>query len=484
METSRNRNMLIRLLWLIPCALAVLLVGIYALGIFPALGLAVVNILCIPLALLELAIGFIENINRRKAYFFASSTIVCTLTSYINAQMDDSEIITLAGLPMWAKAWLITLLISISAFLVILIRLFRWTQEDWENVKGVSRRLRMEKKEARARQSIAKQNHLAGLSEQKHTHQAESAEQRYAHKMEVQTAKEEHVRHRQRENYSESQTVRIRIQRFISNTLKFLKGILNSTIAKAFVVVAVTLLFILLPILQLESSGTNSWLENVKNMMTALLGDRVTTEMDALLYYVILYFLIVCVAGGILSILFRTFGHTPQRRDSIGAVLSEKYGAPTAVLIVAGMMLAMILGGADLFDGITSIWMTLFMVILFILVCLTSVELVRLALAQCLQPDSLLNKLLRLIFVVTLEFFTDFILSVITKFRIQSLISSLLYLVFPEQNEKLQSRIDSILNKLIFKELDDIADNPNNDPKNPNGGFRKFWRKRTWRRRK
>ena len=479
METSRNRNTLTLFLCLLPCILAVLLVGIYALGIFSALSLTVVNILCIPFALLELAVGFIEYINRRKAYFFASSMIICALASYINVQMDGSEMITLMGLPMWAKAWLIALLVSIAAFLVILIRLFRWTQEDWENAKGISRRLRMEKKETWARQSIAKQNHRVDLSEQKHTHQAESAEQRYTHKIEIQTAKEEHIRQKQRKNYNESQTVWARIRRFISNTPNWVWNVV-----KALVLVAIIVLFFLFPVFQFQLPGGRPWMENVQELMKSLLGNRIKTPMDALFYYAILYFLAICVVGGVFSILSRIFAHNPQRKNSIGAALSDKYGAPAAILIVAGMMLALILGGVDLFDGITNIWMTLFMVIMFILVCLTAVELVRLTLAQCLLPDSLLNKLLRLIFVVTLEFFADFILSVVTKFRIQSLISSLFYLVFPEQNEKLQKRIDSILNTLVFKELDDIADNPNGGSRNPNGGFRKFWRTRTWRRRK
>lgn len=309
METSRNRNTLTLFLCLLPCILAVLLVGIYALGIFSALSLTVVNILCIPFALLELAVGFIEYINRRKAYFFASSMIICALASYINVQMDGSEMITLMGLPMWAKAWLIALLISIAAFLVILIRLFRWTQEDWENAKGISRRLRMEKKETWARQSIAKQNHRVDLSEQKHTHQAESAEQRYTHKIEIQTAKEEHIRQKQRKNYNESQTVGARIQKFILNTPNWVWNVV-----KAFALIITVTLFFLFPVLHSRFSGDGSWLKDVNKMMLSLLGGRIKTDMDALFYYVILYSLAICVVGGVFSILFKIFGNNSQQK--------------------------------------------------------------------------------------------------------------------------------------------------------------------------
>ena len=148
---------------IIPCLLAVLFTGFYSLGISPRLNLVIVNELCIPLAILEISLGLIETQNKSKAYLLASALAICSLLSYVNLQSEPSPDI-LTNVSAWTMAWLLAWAVSLLALVWISIRLFRWKQEEWEQVKALAQAIRLEIKKARSERRKARQLHLAEMA--------------------------------------------------------------------------------------------------------------------------------------------------------------------------------------------------------------------------------------------------------------------------------------------------------------------------------
>ena len=125
------------------------------------------------------------------------------------------------------------------------------------------------------------------------------------------------------------------------------------------------------------------------------------------------------------------------------------------------------------FIDITDKWAALFTAILFILVVFVSIEIVRLVVEQIGQRNSLLKQLVRLIFVAILEFLTGLLLGVIINFQIEKAISSLLTIMFPNEELSFTSKVQGNFNELFNKELKNDGD------ENPTPGFSK---KQIWRR--
>lgn len=177
-------------------------------------------------------------------------------------------------------------------------------------------------------------------------------------------------------------------------------------------------------------------------------------------------------------IVFQIFGSNLLASKPDEEDFSKKYGTPIAILVVAwAALMVMTQNDSSIFD-VADGWSSLLVSILFILVILTSVEIVRLVLEQCAKPHSLLNELLRLIFIVILEFFVSVILGVITNFRIQTAVSSLFSLIFPESDESFQMRVNHISKSLFRRELNDILNSESRADV-----FQKFHKKQVWRRR-
>ena len=110
---------------------------------------------------------------------------------------------------------------------------------------------------------------------------------------------------------------------------------------------------------------------------------------------------------------------------------------------------------------------------MFILVVFVSVEIVRLVVEQIGQKNSLLKQLVRLIFVAILEFLTGLLLGVIINFQIEKVISSLLTMMFPNEELSFANKVQEKFNKMFNKELGDDGD------EYPTLGFSK---KQIWRR--
>ena len=158
--------------------------------------------------------------------------------------------------------------------------------------------------------------------------------------------------------------------------------------------------------------------------------------------------------------------------------LAEQYSAPVAILIVFWAFLFVLTKGDFDTEWVNQEWGILLLIILVILVLLTAIEIVRLVIAQCLEPHSLLKQLIYLVFIAVLRFLSKILLGVIVNFRIQATISSLLTLLFPDSNDSASS-FDHRLNAKIDRLFNDAVSGQADVQQNASGLFH---RKRIWRR--
>ena len=468
---------------IIPCLLAVLFTGFYSLGISPRLNLVIVNELCIPLAILEISLGLIETQNKSKAYLLASALAICSLLSYVNLQSEPSPDI-LSNVSAWTMAWLLAWAVSLLALVWISIRLFRWKQEEWEQVKALAQAIRLEIKKARSERRKARQLHLAEMARLKFEYKQKAKTANIQSKLDKQKAKAE-VKQKKQEQKSTQGSM----QTIIADMGKIMDALQN-WVGKAartlfkfcleiILPLCISALFVFLPVFQGIQNGALNWIGKVSELTAALLGpEKVGSPLNALLNYILLFSLGTGIVMVLFIIVFQIFGSNLLASKPDEEDFSKKYGTPIAILVVAwAALMVMTQNDSSIFD-VADGWSSLLVSILFILVILTSVEIVRLVLEQCAKPHSLLNELLRLIFIVILEFFVSVILGVITNFRIQTAVSSLFSLIFPESDESFQMRVNHISKSLFRRELNDILNSESRADV-----FQKFHKKQVWRRR-
>lgn len=493
MITNSKRTHAILFLLLSPCLLAIMTTVLYALKVVPQLDLMVLNVLYIPFTLLEFTLACIETQNRYKAGLFASALAVSISAAYVNIRSDllPQEDMMLQNISAWSKAWLIAAAVTLFALIWIMIRLFRWEQGEWEKAKAQTQELRLHMKTV-----------WADWIKNRGAHRAEITQLRHDYKEKAEAAKGEHILERQRTKFNEkrakqemknssaqagtaspssAQNGSKKPEKSAGMACKDAFSNLSRFFLRFILPVLIATLFVLLPMFSGATTGFLWWIGQVKLLVNTLIGsEEITGGLDALLQYMMLFVLGTGIVSVLVIIICQLYGTNLQRAKKYGEHnFSEKYGTPIAILIVAwAALMVMTNGGASIFD-ISEGWGNLLISILFILVMLTSVEIVRLVLDQCARKESLLNNLLRLVFVVVLEFFVSLILGVITNFRIQTFISSLFTLIFPEQNEIFQNRVNKIQNELFHEELNDIAGLADDFQ-----DFKGFHKKCIWRRKK
>lgn len=131
----------------IPTLLALILVGIYAQGVFPQLTLEAVHLTCLFFISLDLIPGITERVNDRKAEFFACALIISIAVLGLALEWRMRWPVELPSV--WAVVWCGLFLASIVCLAVVLIRMLRWSQRDWELAQQMAKAKRREDKEAR-----------------------------------------------------------------------------------------------------------------------------------------------------------------------------------------------------------------------------------------------------------------------------------------------------------------------------------------------
>lgn len=169
-----NRETKLRILFLIlPCFLAVIFAVIYSLGIWLSFQITTVNILCVALSSLELAQAFTEKINKWKVCGFIGSGTINGISTALNIRSDiQGDKFNLGQLSFWGWMWFGLLATSVIALVVILIRMLRWNQDQWEEIRKWRQEYRKERMEAmrqvmRSKRELSKEKAVAKIDRQK-----------------------------------------------------------------------------------------------------------------------------------------------------------------------------------------------------------------------------------------------------------------------------------------------------------------------------
>lgn len=186
---------------LLPTVVATLLTSAYILNFWPWLELPLVNVLCAPLIMLTFVHGLTEEVNKYKAFAFTTSVVIAGIETFLNFSTDKItlEVFRLELLSPWSFGWAGMLLISIGAFLAVLIRLLLWSQDKWMEVKEMRQAQRMEQRQLhienrRQRQSEAQKARQERL-EQERQHSKEVLQRRQA--AEKETREQEYARQKE-----------------------------------------------------------------------------------------------------------------------------------------------------------------------------------------------------------------------------------------------------------------------------------------------
>lgn len=453
----------------LPSFLAVIFSVIYSWEIWPSFQLTTVNVLCVAFVALELAQAFTERINTWKVCGFIGSGAISGITTALNVLNNvRSGVFTLGRLSFWGWFWSGLLTISGIALVVILIRILRWNQEQWEEIRMWRQKFRKERMEARQKLKLLKQKFMEELSKEKATAKIE--------RLKDQTGKDTIVRNQKHEKQMEHLKDWKKQWGSITASVVRQTKLLSAFIAT----IMMAFFFLAIPCSEKLQSIAFSWFDAVNKLASRINiiplenGERF---FQAFANYIIFYIFLI-VAIWLLIFLCRyiykvlTNSRKTQSSPESKNIL-EEYDTAIAVLTVFTALMFALGTSKSPFIDLSDKWATLFTVILFILVVFVSVEIVRLVVEQIGQKNSLLKRLVRLIFVAILEFLAGLILGVIINFQIEKVISSLLTIMFPNEELSFTSKVQEKFNKMFNKELGNIGD------EHPTLGFSK---KHIWRR--
>lgn len=460
----------------LPCLLAVIFAVIYSLGICPSFQLATANILCVALSALELAQAFTEKINTWKVCGFIGSGAISGIATALNVGNDiQDETFNLGQFPFWGWLWIGLLAASVIVLVVILIRMLRWNQDQWEEIRKWQQEYRKERMEARRQLRHSKEEHKQKLSKEKATAKID--------KQKDQAGKDIIVGDQKHEQQIERLKAWKKHWENIATPVSEHTKVLSAFVAASMM----ALLFLFIPCSEKLQSIAFSWFDAINNLASRIniipLGNE-EKLFQAFANYIIFYiFLIIAIwmiiffCRYVYKVLTRSENEEKEENSTERKNFLEEYDTAIAILTVfTALLFAFGTSNSPIFD-LTNKWTILITSILFILIVFVSVEIVRLVVEQIGQKNSLLKRLVRLIFVAILEFLAGLLLGVVINFRIEQVISSLLYMMFPQEELSFTSKIQEKFNEMFNKELDNDGNGGDDNPISLRFSKKHIWRR-------
>lgn len=356
--------------------------------------------------------------------------------------------------------------------------MFCWNQDQWEEIRKWRHDYWKEQMEARRELRNLKRKYKQELLKEK----AEAK----INKRKDTADKNVKVRHQKHEQRME------RLKNWKKHWEKTIASV--STYSKhlsAFVAtIMMVLIFLIIPYSNRLQHIAFSWFDAVKKLASSI--NFIPMDDDKRLFqafanYIIFYILlivavltIVFLCRYVYRILIRG-GKGDKDQNSIERKnVLEEYDTAIAILTVfTAMLFALGTSDSSLSDifNITNKWTTLLTAILLILIVFVSVEIVRLVVEQIGQKNSLLKRLVRLIFVSVLEFLAGLLLGVIINFKIEEVISSLLSMMFPQEELSFTSKVQEKFNEMFNKELDNDGNDGDDSLTLPRFSKKHIWRR-------
>ena len=475
----------------IPCfvAVGVDIVQLWLSSRSMSIDLSIVNVLCVACIALDLAQAVSESNNAWKARGFTASVAIAIIAAIPNVISDTEESgFSLASLSHGSWLWGALLALSSVSLAVVLIRLFRWDQDGWEQHRQSRQEIMSERR--RMRLELIKQKANARIEKQKDILQKQTVIRQ--------------VRH--------DQLLKI-----------FAKSGSNGSrkIASFVLVIVIVILFFCMPFFKSLNSSVHEWLQsayelaegsqsnvedvqdnNVKsNEDLAEPDSRQNTPSPAssdsfskLVKYLRFFVLVIsgiCIGFYLVLLLFKFFSRITRaalnkgnsQMDDPDNALKFLAGSETSIALLVVLLCGLwaVETGTNENAGfeMLPVAQNLLKSVLLLLIGLASVELVQIVLGQIVEKHSLLKQLIFLLFISLLDLLSDILLSVISSLKLILVVTSLPELMIPEDWLYLKNRIQEKLNKMFH----DVVRHGGSAP-NARSVKTRLTRRHIWRRKK
>lgn|GEM_PF-3672885 len=484
----------------IPCfvAVGVVIVQLWLSSRYMSIDLSIVNVLCVACIALDLAQAVSESNNAWKARGFTASVAIAIIAAIPNVISDTEESgFSLASLSHGSWLWGALLALSSVSLAIVLIRLFRWNQDGWEQHRQSRQEIMSERR--RMRLELIKQKATARIEKQKDILQKQTVIRQVWH----------------------DQLLKI-FAKSGSNG--------NRKIASLVLVIVIVILFFCMPFFKSLNSSVHEWLQsayelaegsqsnvedvqdnNVKsNEDLAQPDSRQNTPSPAssdsfskLVKYLRFFILVIsgiCIGFYLLFLLIKFFSkitlalfasddNKPLKKyPDNGLKFLAGSESSIALLVVLLCALWALTSGTSTddpawnqfdFNRMLHVAQNLLKSILLLLIGLVSVELVQIVLEQIVEKHSLLKRLIFLLFASVLDLLSDILLSIISSLKLILVVTSLPELMIPEDWLYLKNRIQEKLNKMFH----DVVRHGGSAP-NARSVKTRLTRRHIWRRKK
>lgn len=225
-----------------------------------------------------------------------------------------------------------------------------------------------------------------------------------------------------------------------------------------FIVVGILIGIMALPLFQPE--GLPQWYDRVHDLagvvFSADLIDR--SDLLTLILYFVMMIAIVAVVLFVLAIIYYVVkGILRDRHGGIKAIL-KKYSAPVIILGIVFVAIRSLgdtgEGGIGLgFEVLGMLLESMLLAIIGIIGAFVLIEVVGLLLDECTAQISLLKVAMRLVFILAVQYTTNFITGILRVFAIKDVIESILLFFMPDLNVTIGAKIDQVFNSALEKEV-------------------------------
>ena len=362
--------------------------------------------------LVNIALTVQENENRKKISWTTGSLLSSLISIFYNA-VD-------AGIPLpfstpveffssFTGGWLTVCLILLAYFLVLCVRIWQYTEDDWRKEKAFLDNEKQSDRVALQQERQKQREHQETLNEQIRMQQIRKA----------------------KKNQDPEREVEMPVSRLYGSGALWSKFF--SMLCALLLMGMCVYCFLFLPSHEEGRAVIKEWFEGVNSLLEA--GGEI--QKKSILEYSILIFssgTMVVFAGMFIVVLFRKILSSlffDKDFPHMGLLpFFSKYTTSFSIFIVAYSVVTALSsdgisesnpGGIPI-EALIVFFQTLSTTVLYILLSMIAIDAVRLALDQCLSKGSLLSTSMRLTFMLLIDRMMGIILGVLTEINPQAII--------------------------------------------------------------
>lgn len=491
------------------CLIATALATFYTVEIWTSLNITLVNILCIPIAITAFVYGLTDEVNVHKAFSFTTAAIVAAIEMLLNLNSDKAQIgaLHIRSLSLWSVVWGILLFVFTVLLLIILRRLFLWSQDQWTEYRKAVQKRRIESKELYAKLRNQRRAALEERNKENRKHKADNKKEidtsRDTHNKQIRDLKND-IRLTRYEYRRQIQEIKLGSRTDSENARREAKSAekppdrkaIKTTIIQIilFVLIAAVLIILFWRVPYCVSSKVDTanpvWLDYVVEFISLLetnddkqeavitdgpANSETMPEQDtgkneitagpaqSLIAYFLIYIVAIATILVMGFVLWSLIGRFLRKsKTTVSFDFARDYDFPISILLVFIAILFVLGNGSNSvfasFNRASELWQMLLYIIFLIIIVFVTIEIILLILRQCSMPHTLFKNIIHLTFTAIMEFISSFLLGVIVNFRMQNIISGMLTLIFmPENDLEFVNQTEEKARRMFLREVNSIG---------------------------